>query len=159
METYNDEDHADVKDELKANQFKEFVRKRKIERQICMKYVFSGDSFLQAPHRIAGKYLPIIPLYGYHGYVDGVEWYKGLIRGLKDPQRLFNMQISQLAESAASAGQEVPIFDPSQVLGDIADLWADRNDKPYMLANALRNEDGSIAVNRTSCSSGCPAFS
>lgn len=54
-----------------------------------------------------------------------------------DPQRLFNMQMSQLAENSASSGQEVPIFDPDQMPDNIANLWADRNNKPYMLAKSL----------------------
>ena len=63
-----------------------------------------------------------------------------------DAARLYNMQISQLAENSASTGQEIPIFDPSQMEGGISELWADRNTKPYLLARALRDNDGNIVA-------------
>lgn len=146
METYSEEEHELIKKELKDKELTEFVRKRRITKQMVMKTVFSGDSFLKSTIRVPGEWLPVIPVYGYRGYVNGQEWYKGLVRSLKDAQRLFNMQMSQLAENAASAGQEVPIFDPDQMIGPVADTWSDKNNKPYLLAKALRNKDGSIAV-------------
>lgn len=144
MEVYSQEDHEDIKSELRANEFRNFVRERKITRQTVMKSVFSGTDIIERTQRIAGKYIPIIPIYGYRGYVDGVEWYRGLIRGLMDPQRIFNMQISQIAENAASNGQEIPIFDPDQMMGEIKDSWADRNNKPYLLARTLRDDEGKV---------------
>lgn len=144
IEVYSEEDHKLIEDELKANEFKSFVRKRKIIKQSIETTVFSGEEILEKTRRIAGKWIPIIPIYGYHSFIDGVEWYRGLVRKLMDASRLYNMQISQLAENSASSGQEVPIFDPKQMEGGISDLWADRNTKPYLLARALRDNDGNI---------------
>lgn len=144
VETYTEEQHKEVEDELKKDELKQFVRERKVVTQHVETTVFSGDEILEDTKRIAGKFIPIISIYGYRNYVDGVEWYRGLVRKLKDAARLFNMQVSQLAENSASTGQEVPIFDPDQMEGDIAALWADRNNKPYLLARALRNDDGTI---------------
>tara|TARA_R110000782_G_C14819205_1_gene413829 strand:+ start:29351 stop:31456 length:2106 start_codon:yes stop_codon:yes gene_type:complete len=144
QERFDEEDHVEIETELKADKLRKFVRKRKVITQHIDKTVFSGAKILEETRRIAGKWIPIIPVYAYRAYVDGLERYSGLIRKLKDPQRLMNMQISQLAENAASAGQEVPIFDPDQMQGGIGDLWADRNNKPYMLARALRNDDGTV---------------
>ena len=144
VEVYSEEDHKLVKDELRADPARNFVRERKIIKQSIEKSTFSGVEFLSSPERLAGKWIPIIPIYGYRGYVDGVEWYRGLIRKLKDASRVFNMQMSQLAENAASDGQEKPIFDPDQMLGGIGDLWADLNNKPYYLARSLRDEDGKL---------------
>lgn len=144
IEVYSEEDHKLVEDELKANEFKKFVRVRKIIRQSVETTLFSGDEILEKTRRIAGKWIPIVAVYGYHSFIDGVEWYRGLVRKLMDAARLYNMQISQLAENSASSGQEVPIFDPKQMEGGIADLWADRNTKPYLLARALRDENGNV---------------
>jgi len=143
VETYNKEDHKLIEDELKGSEFHQFVRERTIIRQHVEKSVFSGEEFLEKPKRIAGKWIPIIAVYGYRAYTDGVEWYRGLVRKLKDAARLFNMQLSQLAENSASSGQEVPVFDPDQIEG-LEGVWADRNNKPYMLARALRDSDGKI---------------
>jgi hypothetical protein len=70
------------------------------------------------------------------------------VRQAKDPQRIYNGQISQLAEIAAISPLERPIFDPEQVAG-LENQWAEANIKrhPYSLARALRDEDGkSIAM-------------
>lgn len=144
IEEYNEEDHELIKGDLKSNEFIDFVEERKHIVQFVEMTVFSGEEILEEPRRIAGKWIPIIPIYAYRAYVDGVEWHYGLVRKLMDAARLFNMQISQLAENSASSGQEVPIFDPDQMKGDIPSLWADKNNKPYLLAKALRNEDGTI---------------
>ncbi len=146
IEVYSKEDHELIKDELRDNEFTEFVRERKVLKQSIETVIFSGEEELEPIKRIAGKWIPIIPIYGYHSYIDGVEWYRGLVRKLKDPARLFNMQVSQLAENSASTGQEIPIFDPEQVQGGISELWANRNNKPYLLARALRDKEGNIVL-------------
>lgn len=147
VETYNEEDHELIEAELKSSEFRKFVRKRRIIVQSVEKTVFSGAAILEETRRITGKMLPVIPFYGYRAYVDGVEWYRGLVRKMKDAARLFNMQMSQLAENSASGGQEVPIFDPDQMEGDdIPRIWADKNNKPYLLARALRDKDGNIVA-------------
>lgn len=147
VEVYSADDHELIKDELADDEFRVFVRKRKMKRQFVEKTVFSGDDILEPTRRIAGKWIPVIPGYGIRNYVDGVEWYRGLVRKLKDAARLFNMQISQLAENAATAGQEVPIFDPEQVQGaDMANIWANKNNKPYLLARSLRDNEGNIVI-------------
>ncbi len=145
VESYTAEEHGFIEDELKADELREFVRKRRIRRQRVEKTVFSGADILEPTRRIAGKWIPIVPFYAYRSYVDGVEWYRGLVRKLKDAARLFNMQVSQLAENAASNGQAVPIFDPDQIEGpSMAELWANKNNKPYLLARALRNTNGDV---------------
>lgn len=143
VETYTEEDHKLVEDELRDNELRTFVRKREIIRPRVEKTVFSGDAILKETRRIAGKFIPIIPMYGVHAYVDGVERYRGIVRKQKDGQRLFNMQVSQLAENAASSGQEVPIFQREQVQSpDVAAAWADKNNKPYLVVDPVLDQDG-----------------
>ena len=148
VEVYSQEDHDLIADELKSDEFRTFVRKRMILRCSVEKTVFSGEKILQETRRIAGKWIPVVPFYGHRTYVDGIEWYRGLVRKLKDAARLYNMQVSQLAENAASSGQEVPIFLRDQMLNpDIQALWADKNNKPYLLVDpAVDSEGNSIAA-------------
>lgn len=143
IEAYSEKDHEDIKDELRKDDFRAFVRQRKINKQHVEKTVFSGQEILEKTKRIAGKWIPIIPMYGYRAFVDSAEYYHGLIRNLKDAARLFNMQVSQLAENSASNGQEVPIFTPEQISGFEND-WADLNNKPYLLLNPSIDKDGNI---------------
>ena len=145
VETYSVEDHELIEDELRASPVHKFVRERKILRRTIEKSIFSGEEFLQPPKRLAGKWIPIIPFYAYRSYVDGAEWYRGLIRKLIDPQRTFNVEMSQVTENAASAGQEVPIFLRQQVENpDIKSLWANKNNKPYLVVDPATDDDGNI---------------
>ncbi len=144
IESYSEDDHKLVEDELKKSKFHKKIREREMVKQIIEKSTFSGEKFLEKPKRIVGKHIPIIPMYAFRSYVDGSERYHGIVRKLMDLQRLLNMQMSQLAENSASSGQDVPIFDPKQMPDNIANLWADRNNKPYMLAKSLVDADGNI---------------
>jgi hypothetical protein len=144
VEIYSKADHELVADELKADENREFVRERKVVKQHVEKSIFSGSDFLEKPKRIAGQWLPIIPVYGYRAFVDGAEWYYGLVRKLKDAARLFNMHMNQIAENSASNGQDVPIFDPDQMPDNIKSLWADKTNKPYLLAKSLMDADGNL---------------
>lgn len=147
VEVYNKDDHELVKDELRADEARQFRRERMVVTPKVMKTVFSGTDILKPTRRIAGRFIPIVPIYGYHAFVDGTERYRGIVRKLKDAARLFNMQMSQLAENAASAGQEVPIFTREQVQSpDIAQLWADKNNKPYLVVDPVTDQDGNAVA-------------
>jgi hypothetical protein len=143
-EIYSKDEHKIFEDELKADPHRKFVRERKVVVQHVEKRVFSGTHFLKPVKIITGKWIPIIPVYGYRAYVDGVEWYKGLVRPLKDASRLFNMHMNQLAENSASNGQKIPIFDPDQMPDNIAEGWADLTNAPFVLAESLKDENGQI---------------
>lgn len=133
VEVYTKEQHDKIKDELADDETRVFVRERRLLRRHVEKTVFSGSDILEQTRTIAGQFIPIIPMYGYHVHVDGVEFYKGLVRDLKDANRVYNMQISQLSENAASAGQEVPIFTNEQIKNPSqAAEWARKNNKPYL---------------------------
>ena len=144
VESYNEEDHELIKNELRKSQVHKFKREREIIEQFIEKTVFSGEQILIPTARIAGKFIPIIPIFAFRNFSDSVEWYKGLVRDLKDAGRLFNMQMSQLAENAASSGQNQPIVAPEQVAGNIASIWANRNNMPYLPLLPLKDNDGNI---------------
>lgn len=127
-------------EELKAKGW-EFVRERTINRQTVWKTVFSGSDILEKSKRIAGKYLPIIPMYGFRTYIDNVEHSRGLVRKLKDANRTLNMGISRMAESSSSSGDTVPIFTRRQIEG-LESNWADKTNKPYQVINDLTDAQG-----------------
>jgi len=143
VDVYSADDHELIKDELKASDTHKFVRKRKIIKQSVEKTVFSGADILEPTRRIAGKYIPVVSMYGYHAFVDGTERYRGIVRKLKDAARLYNQQVSQLCENAASAGQEVPIFTVEQMENpDIQKIWANKNNKSYLVVDSVKDADG-----------------
>jgi hypothetical protein len=120
-------------------------RTRTVKKPAVTKYTMSGAEVLEE-EKIAGPNIPVITYYAKRWVVENIERCAGHVRKAKDPQRVYNAQVSQLAEIAAISPLERPIFDPEQVAGLEAD-WANGNIKrhPYALARALRNEDGSIA--------------
>ncbi len=63
------------------------------------KSIFNGNEYMQEPKRIAGKWIPIVPVYAYRTYVDGNECYWGLVRKLMDgivQTQLVYLEISRL---------------------------------------------------------------
>lgn len=123
-------------------------RKRTVKRRRCAKSVLSGAEVLKGPARIAGGNIPIVPVYYERYYIDGVEWFKGVVQDRKDAQRLYNGQLSRLAEISALAPYERPIFAPEQMPPAVAETWARGNvDRhPYALVVPLRGEDGAIVT-------------
>jgi hypothetical protein len=119
-------------------------RTRKAKKPVVTKYTLSGCEVLEE-EQIAGPNIPVITFYAKRWVVENIERCAGHVRKAKDPQRIYNAQVSQLAEIAAISPFEKPIFDPEQVAG-LEGMWAEGNIKrhPYALARALRNEDGSV---------------
>ena len=119
------------------------VATRTVKTRKVRKYVLSGSGVLEDQGYIAGKHIPIIPVYGERNYIDGKERSRGLVRVAKDMQRLENMQLSLLGDQAASGGEEIPIFTPEQIYGH-SDAWAGKAvDRPaYLTLNPIQDKDG-----------------
>jgi hypothetical protein len=117
-------------------------RTRTAKKPQVTKYTLSGAEVL-GEEKIPGPNIPIIVYYAKRWVVENIERCAGHVRKAKDPQRVYNAQISQLAEIAAISPLERPIFDPEQVAG-LENTWAEGNIKrhPYSLAKALRDDDG-----------------
>jgi hypothetical protein len=64
------------------------VRQKRTKRKRVRKYIMSGGGILDDMGYIAGKNIPIVPVYGKRWFVDNVERCMGHVRLAKDPQRL-----------------------------------------------------------------------
>lgn len=131
--------------ELKRGGYK-LLRSKKVNRRRIFKTVFSGTQILEGKTPIAGKHLPVIPVYGYRAFVDGQEQCHGLARKRMDSQRLLNSVVSLASEAAARGPEDKPIYDPLQMANSaVKASWAgDRHQKPYMLAESLRDNNGNV---------------
>lgn len=129
-----------IEDELFDSGFEQSGPPKKIIRREVFKTIFHGNEILEKTVRIPGKHLTVIPFYGKYGFVDGRETYEGMVRGLKDPQRIFNLQVSAIADDARDTNKDIPIFDPAQVEGLTGQFEQDMNDLPFLQVRALRNE-------------------
>jgi hypothetical protein len=125
-------------------------RRKKVRVPRVHKYVLSGNGILEDCGLIAGKCIPIIPVYGKRWFVDNVERCMGHVRLVKDAQRLKNMQLSKLGELSALSSVQKPILLPEQIAGH-QQMWADDNliNYPYLLINPLTGADGNtIPINQ-----------
>lgn len=122
------------------------LRSRTAKRRRVTKTVLSGGGVLRKTKVIAGSNIPLVPVYGKRWFIDNLERARGHVRLAKDPQRVYNANISKLVETAALSPIERPVFTPQQIAGH-EQAWADANinRSPYSLVNPLVNElDGSI---------------
>ena len=120
------------------------VRQKRVKHKKVRKYVLSGGRVLEDAGYIAGKCIPVVPVYGKRWFVDNVERCMGHVRLAKDAQRLKNMQLSKLGEISALSSVEKPILLPEQVAGHQV-MWSEDNlkDYPYLLVNPITGADGS----------------
>ena len=123
------------------------VRQKKVKRRKVRKYLMNGARILEDLGHIAGKCIPIVPVYGKRWYIDNVERCMGHVRLAKDAQRLANMQRSKLGEIAALSSIEKPIFLPEQVAGHQL-MWSEDNlrNYPYLLLNPVTDQNGNQAA-------------
>jgi hypothetical protein len=121
------------------------VREKRIRSRKVHKYILSGARVEEDCGYIAGKCIPIVPMYGKRWFVDNVERCMGHVRLATDAQRLGNMQRSKLGELSALGSVEKPIFTPEQMAGH-AVMWAEDNIKnyPYLLVNPITDANGQM---------------
>jgi len=148
-EKYRDSDFEhdeDLENKLLATGFRE-VRQKRLKVRRVHKYILSGSKVLEDCGIIAGKCIPIIPVFGKRWFIDNIERCMGHVRLAKDSQRLKNMQLSKLGEISATSSIEKPIFTPAQVSGHQM-MWAQDNVKnyPYLLVNELLDQNGATTA-------------
>jgi len=119
------------------------IREKKVKRRKVHKYLMSGGSVLEDCGYIAGRCIPIVPVYGKRWFVDNIERCMGHVRLATDAQRLKNMQLSKLGEISALSSVEKPILTPEQIAGHQI-MWQEDNIKnyPYLLINPITGPDG-----------------
>jgi len=149
MERFPDKEFKKRKKELNRNPDLKFVGKKKVKTQWVEKSVFSGSEFLEEPTRIVGKFIPIIPYYGYWAYTEELgETYYGTIRKTRDRQTLMNTLASKLAEDAHTASAQIPILfkgaleDPNNREG-----MADRINQSFLEVDPVYAKDGVTVLN------------
>lgn len=146
LDEAEEEDQQTLRQFLTATGWKE-IKTRKLASKRVRKYIMSGAKMLEDCGLIAGKCIPIIPVYGKRWFVDNVERCMGHVRLATDAQRLKNMQLSRLGEISALSPYRKPIFTPEQVAG-LGTMWAEDNIKqyPYMLLNPVTDPSGQQAI-------------
>lgn len=94
----------DVLDELAAQDPPVTVlREKSVKSHQVLFYKISGAEVLEGPKKWAGKFIPVVPLYGFNHWMDGKHYYRGMVRFAKDAQRVYNYITSARVEAGALA--------------------------------------------------------
>lgn len=141
---YDSDQIEDIADELLEAGFVEVAR-RSVKRRRIYVSVIDGDGFLDKPRRIPGEHIPLIPMYGKRWFIDDIERVEGHVAKAMDPQRLYNMQVSMLADSSTQDPGQTPIVDMEQIRG-LESYWAERNKKrpAFLPLRAVKDKSGNI---------------
>lgn len=100
------------------------------------KKIVTGEKELKK-QRIAGEYIPVIPVYGDHSRVEGREIWRGIYHDAQDPQRLHNFIMSYTASAYVKSPVEKPTFYDGQIQGKEV-YWTQAGDHlPYRLVNEV----------------------
>lgn len=142
--TYDSDQIADIEDELAMAGFVEVAR-RSVKRRRVYVSVVDGDNFLEKPRRIPGEHIPLIPVYGKRWFIDDIERVEGHIAKAMDPQRLYNLQVSMLADTAAQDPSAIPIVGMEQIRG-LEKHWEDRNKKrpTFLPLREVKDKAGNV---------------
>lgn len=147
--TYDSDQVEDIEDELAMAGFQEVAR-RSVKRRRVYVSVVDGENFLEKPRRIPGEHIPLIPVYGKRWFIDDIERVEGHIAKAMDPQRLYNLQVSMLADTAAQDPGQIPIVGMEQIRG-LEKHWEARNKKrpAFLPLREVKDKAGNIIAGAT----------
>lgn len=136
------EENPEIEQDLKAQGFIE-LRQRKFKRWEVRKYILSRGKVLDDCGVIAGRAIPVIPIYCNYVFIDGKESYSGMVRYSKDQARLDNMTRTKLAMISAVSSFSKPIFTREQIAG-LDKYWSGdaKEEYAYLVANKLEDVTG-----------------
>lgn len=135
-----------VLDELQAKGVY-VVEEKDIESYDVKTVKLTGLDFLDDWSDWAGKYIPLVPVYGKTAIIEGKKYYRGITRKAKDANRMVNYAYSTMSETIARTPKDPYWFTHEQRAGHEA-TWARFNvdNDPFMPYN---NVDGSGPPTRT----------
>lgn len=129
------EDEKKVLDEL-AEQGIKILKKRSVKSHKVEMYLMDGGGILEDAKDWAGKFIPLIPLFGRQAHIEGVDYTRGIVRFAKDPARIYNYTTSATVETTALTPKDPYWYTPAMVEGhkDKYKSFNTRND-PFMPYN------------------------
>lgn len=110
------EEEASVLDEMAA-QGVTVKRTRKVKSHKVEMYLMDGSTILEGPKAWAGKFIPLIPMYGRQSHIEGQTYTRGIVRFAKDASRIYNYEISSVIETSALTPKDPIWYTPAQVKG------------------------------------------
>jgi hypothetical protein len=136
----------------------EIMRVRKVEVPCVYHQLMSGNDYLSDKEKLPGRYIPIVPVIGEEVAVDGRLIRRGIVRTLKDAQRLYNIALSANAEIIGSQ-PKAPYVGPLGSFQGLERYWnvANKVNLPYLPYNADANLPNGGRPERVTPPQGAPA--
>jgi len=124
-----------VLDELAA-MGKTIIREREVKSYKVYQHIVGGEGDLEPPTEWAGKFIPIVPIWGELINVDGRDVYSGMVRHSKDPAKAYNFNRTALIEQAANQPLAPYLVTPKQIEG-YEGIWGEvlSENFPYLPVN------------------------
>lgn len=109
---------------------------RVVETDRVVSYLISGTEVLSGPHEWPSKYIPICFVAGEETNIDGATKRRGMVRDMKDSQRLYNYARTAAAESIALQPKAPYLVTVDDIKG-YEDIWATAGSQnhPYLPYN------------------------
>ncbi|MCA6300357.1 MAG: hypothetical protein IM629_00175 [Phenylobacterium sp.] len=128
----------------------EVLREREVDSHRVRQRIMTGAEVLETIDW-AGRYIPIVPVYGSEVVLKGKRYFRSLISGAKDPQRMFNYWRTTSTELVAMA-PKAPFIGRKGAFETDLSKWATANTQSH----AFIEYDGPEAPQRQPFS-GVPA--
>lgn len=127
-----EEDMEKRAEELYAQGFTEEAQSRDVMSYDVKQHILNGVEVLESTDW-AGKYIPIVPVYGDEIYLKDKRYFRSLIRSAIDEQRMHNYWASKITQVVALAPR-VPFIGEEGSFVDGEFSWNDVNDAtiPYL---------------------------
>jgi hypothetical protein len=127
----------------------EFAEFEMVRRKVkyCEYSLVTGDQYLVDPIRTPFKSIPLIPQYGYHSVINGVEYICGEVARQRDPQRFENMGMGALMELLAESQTTIPEYAPEQISRHGLAHSRKNIDKPaYLMSDPMKDAAGNVML-------------
>jgi hypothetical protein len=105
------------------------TNQREVKSHKVMQYILTGAEVLES-NEWAGRYIPIVPVYGDEINVEGKRYFRSLIRDAKDSQRMFNYWRTTSTEMIALAPRTPWVGKKGAFNSDI-DKWSTANTQSH----------------------------
>lgn len=129
------DEEKEVMDEL-AEQGVTVLKTREVKSHKVVQYIMNGNELLEPKKDWAGKYIPLIPLFGKVHHIEGKTYIKGMVRDAKDPQRIYNYETSQAIETSALTPKDPYWLTKAMAAGHEGKLQSfNKTNDPFMFYN------------------------
>jgi hypothetical protein len=119
------------------------VKERIVHTHKVTQYLVNGVEKLEPPTEWAGKYIPIVPVWGDLINIEGEDRYSGMVRFSRDTQKLYNYNRTTAQEFVAKSPKAPYLATMHQIQG-FEQQWnaANADDAPYLLYSPDPNAPG-----------------